>query len=56
MSKQEEVLIAIPKSEYDFLLSCKRKLIELHEAEIQQCHNEMQGRNIQSIINNAIKP
>lgn len=49
MTKEVD-LIAIPKSEYDFLLYCKKRLIELHDVEIQNCYNEMQSQQINSIL------
>lgn len=46
----DEEYITIPKSEYDFLLSCKQKLIEIHEAEIQKCYNKIQIENVRSFV------
>lgn len=50
----EEELIAIPLSEYDFLLSCMQRLIDMHEAEIQRCYAEMKESEVGTIINNAV--
>lgn len=46
----DEEYITIPKSEYDFLLSCKQELIKIHEAEIQKCYNEIQIENVRSFV------
>lgn len=42
----DEEYIAIPKDEYEFLLYCKQQLIDIHNAEIQKLHNEIQGQQI----------
>ena len=50
----EEELIAIPKSEYEFLLHCKQELIRLHEEAILKCRHEMQGQQINGIIQTSL--
>lgn len=42
--------VTIPKDEYDFLLSCKQQLIDIHNAEIQRCRNEMQENMVGTIV------
>ena len=54
MKKVNEVLVAVPESEYEHLKQCEEKLIALHEAEIQRLRNEMQGEFVKTIVNSAV--
>ena len=45
--------ITILKSEYNFLLSCKQRLIEMHKTEIQKCYNEIKTNVVSSIVNSS---
>lgn len=49
-----EEFVIIPKREYDFLLDCKQRLIDINNAEIQRCYNQMQEHKVETIVNNAI--
>ena len=55
MNKTDENYIAIPKSEYEYLLHCKQELIRLRENDIQNARLEMQINNLQSIVLSSIR-
>ncbi len=54
MGKVNEVLVAVPESEYEHLKQCEEKLIALHKAEIQRLQNEMAENCVRTMINSFI--
>ena len=54
MEKENEVLVAVPESEYEHLKQCKQELLSLHKAEIQRLQNEMAENCVRTMINSFI--
>lgn len=54
MEKVNEVLVAVPESEYEHLKQCKQELLSLHKADIQRLQNEMAENCVRTMINSFI--